>query len=211
MYCILFLHQTTTHRKRELHFRGCIASSFYIKPQPLDRYFEYVQGCIASSFYIKPQLIIRNAFCGRKLYCILFLHQTTTSRCASGGPRTLYCILFLHQTTTGNAWVYGNAQLYCILFLHQTTTVSHVMAGGDGCIASSFYIKPQLNFIKMELNHVVLHPLSTSNHNQIGALLEMRDVVLHPLSTSNHNRMRFELEKTWVVLHPLSTSNHNDR
>ena len=56
----------------------------------------------------------------------------------------LYCILFLHQTTTGNAWVYDNAWLYCILFLHQTTTREDTERKEIGCIASSFYIKPQL-------------------------------------------------------------------
>ena len=57
---------------------------------------------------------------------------------------TLYCILFLHQTTTGNARVSDNAWLYCILFLHQTTTVLMRLLLWNRCIASSFYIKPQL-------------------------------------------------------------------
>ena len=121
LYCILFLHQTTT--------------------MPLSTYSRST------------------------LYCILFLHQTTTSKLNGRLCRVLYCILFLHQTTTvstsnksrnivvlhplstsnHNPW-YGikrRARLYCILFLHQTTTVCGVASVCIGCIASSFYIKPQ--------------------------------------------------------------------
>ena len=56
------------------------------------------------------------------LYCILFLHQTTTPKPLVRPPQQLYCILFLHQTTTFRNDGNGRAQLYCILFLHQTTT-----------------------------------------------------------------------------------------
>ena len=55
------------------------------------------------------------------MYCILFLHQTTTPACNSP---------FLHE-------------LYCILFLHQTTTLQVLWQRHKSCIASSFYIKPQ--------------------------------------------------------------------
>ena len=77
------------------------------------------------------------------------------------------------------------------------------------CIASSFYIKPQLSNAYVLLLTVVLHPLSTSNHNSLTALLERSYVVLHPLSTSNHNRVVIRDAEGLVVLHPLSTSNHN--
>ena len=56
---------------------------------------------------------------------------------------------------------------------------------------------------------VVLHPLSTSNHNASQYLPFRKTVVLHPLSTSNHNYPREAHAQTRVVLHPLSTSNHN--
>ena len=39
---------------------------------------------------------------------------------------------------------------------------------------------------------------------------EFKYVVLHPLSTSNHNRFLRKIVEDYVVLHPLSTSNHND-
>ena len=56
---------------------------------------------------------------------------------------------------------------------------------------------------------VVLHPLSTSNHNTEATHLSGRRVVLHPLSTSNHNKTILRVLCRLVVLHPLSTSNHN--
>ncbi len=101
LYCILFLHQTTTE-------------------EPVGH---------------------ENAM----LYCILFLHQTTTHRYRGRYPHSLYCILFLHQTTTEPASKQKAIQLYCILFLHQTTTRPLVTHYTPGCIASSFYIKPQLS------------------------------------------------------------------
>ena len=122
-------------------------------------------GCIASSFYIKPQLLSINPISRRELYCILFLHQTTTDLTAVYEATVLYCILFLHQTTTYALHRCLTVSLYCILFLHQTTTFRQKIATGDKlycilflhqtttkpdmaiylqcCIASSFYIKPQ--------------------------------------------------------------------
>ena len=121
LYCILFLHQTTTREGLE-------------------------------------KRIVQ-------LYCILFLHQTTTITISSCIMVLLYCILFLHQTTTPQARIRGHRELYCILFLHQTTTTLGDMSPGACCIASSFYIKPQLRDPLSGRAYVVLHPLSTSNHN----------------------------------------------
>ena len=77
----------------------------------------------------------------------------------------LYCILFLHQTTTEPASIQWASELYCILFLHQTTTHGTASSDAHGCIASSFYIKPQLYAAFPHSESVLLHPLSTSNHN----------------------------------------------
>ena len=55
----------------------------------------------------------------------------------------LYCILFLHQTTTWAGVRFLRRELYCILFLHQTTTSRGLNRLSTCCIASSFYIKPQ--------------------------------------------------------------------
>ena len=77
------------------------------------------------------------------LYCILFLHQTTTNGKGTIAYQQLYCILFLHQTTTRLPIEKSELWLYCILFLHQTTTTASTVLTRLSCIASSFYIKPQ--------------------------------------------------------------------
>ena len=105
----------------QILINGCIASSFYIKPQPSVSVIMERSRCIASSFYIKPQ------------------------------PR------------------------------------GQVFFRERSCIASSFYIKPQQMRYLMSRTVVVLHPLSTSNHNDWRAGAQTPRVVLHPLSTSNHN------------------------
>ncbi len=66
--------------------------------------------------------------CENRLYCILFLHQTTTILPAAAVGAPLYCILFLHQTTTESRRGELAARLYCILFLHQTTTMSSIFS-----------------------------------------------------------------------------------
>ena len=231
---------------------SCIASSFYIKPQPEDRNRQFRRCCIASSFYIKPQLpncrpeqrnsCIASSFyikpqlrhvplatevvvlhplstsnhnytVGGSIRRMVVLHPLSTSNhnerlkgagsvCVVLHPlstsnhninrprlryRLLYCILFLHQTTTYFSLKTPGGVLYCILFLHQTTTPLECSALHPCCIASSFYIKPQRQCTGVRRCAVVLHPLSTSNHNVCDARVTYENVVLHPLSTSNHN------------------------
>ena len=101
-----------------------------------------VQGCIASSFYIKPQLSMRLV---HRRFVVLHPLSTSNHNSAKNTtyPDRLYCILFLHQTTTLCSRKGQSTPLYCILFLHQTTTDRMSSDNTIGCIASSFYIKPQ--------------------------------------------------------------------
>ena len=126
LYCILFLHQTTTAPSHGSHIPSCIASSFYIKPQPLYECVPSCFGCIASSFYIKPQL-----WFGNRSTREVVLHPLSTSNhnfvWNHALALQLYCILFLHQTTTDADKELANLKLYCILFLHQTTTDDAVL------------------------------------------------------------------------------------
>ena len=187
LYCILFLHQTTT---TEAEYNA-----------------ESMLYCIL--FLHQTTTINARIHQNYKLYCILFLHQTTTRSPVIFSARMLYCILFLHQTTTWKLPTSCMAGLYCILFLHQTTTGQSEDEVTARCIASSFYIKPQPFITDRCPEWVVLHPLSTSNHNHAAHLPVTVRVVLHPLSTSNHNDRKYSLQHVCVVLHPLSTSNHN--
>ena len=99
-------------------------------------------SCIASSFYIKPQHVIMILTIP---WVVLHPLSTSNHNCQTltccYWP--LYCILFLHQTTTSSPRYWSVHMLYCILFLHQTTTLNHHLQYCLCCIASSFYIKPQ--------------------------------------------------------------------
>ena len=143
---------------------------------------------------------------------ILILHQTTTSGSYSAGLTWLSYILILHQTTTCARGLCYLPWLSYILILHQTTTLSALgmiavsclislfyikpqqyttkSLCGTGCLISLFYIKPQPVISCYRLDHVVLYPYSTSNHNFILLLICVRFVVLYPYSTSNHNSCR---------------------
>ena len=120
LYCILFLHQTTTTAAPVPSASSCIASSFYIKPQQAHATLVADVSCIASSFYIKPQQIHED-YDG----FVVVLHPLSTSN---------------HNFSRVDTF---NFLLYCILFLHQTTTPLCKLSTSISCIASSFYIKPQ--------------------------------------------------------------------
>ena len=166
------------------------------------------------------------------LYCILFLHQTTTAGFACELRASLYCILFLHQTTTFrpatnlillvvlhplstsnhnicNVRVIYE-KLYCILFLHQTTTATWTPLCLPCCIASSFYIKPQLKVPEKRDKWVVLHPLSTSNHNSSNSfnnfILLYCILFLHQTTTRTTANDCLDVLYCILFLHQTTTS-----
>ena len=121
MYCILFLHQTTTTTNAAFEALGCIASSFYIKPQPHGDNQYANECCIASSFYIKPQHI--QWVEAYDECCIASSFYIKPQHYEDGLTESLRCI----------------ASSFYIK--PQPCTICR--AGKSGCIASSFYIKPQ--------------------------------------------------------------------
>ena len=167
-YVVLYLHSTSNHNYRREGTerpRGCIISSFYIKPQP----GRHGQGVWT------------------ELYYIFILHQTTTKYFALIINNLLYYIFILHQTTT---WVvdivlphsciissfyikpqHANGRKrkqLVVLYLHSTSNHNTLFA-----LAWPLY--------------VVLYLHSTSNHNTFFALVYLWRVVLYLHSTSNHN------------------------
>ena len=55
------------------------------------------------------------------------------------------------------------------------------------CNSFYFYIKPQLTGYGLVSCGIVIHSISTSNHN-LGVYLALRErIVIHSISTSNHN------------------------
>ena len=55
------------------------------------------------------------------------------------------------------------------------------------CNSFYFYIKPQPFPPLSSHLHVVIHSISTSNHNRYSACPGLSAVVIHSISTSNHN------------------------
>ena len=156
-------------RRPQLRYRPrCIASSFYIKPQPICPHEQFCYSCIASSFYIKPQLHCHRQYqsygCIASSFYIkpqlpvwatsffkVVLHPLSTSNHNKSDVSQAGTGVVLHPLSTSNhnTSLHGDGflSLYCILFLHQTTTKAVRYVHHHSCIASSFYIKPQLNQI----------------------------------------------------------------
>ena len=77
------------------------------------------------------------------------------------------------------------------------------------CNSFYFYIKPQHNDGSGKCSVVVIHSISTSNHNWKRARKSAVNVVIHSISTSNHNWIAQFIKEFLVVIHSISTSNHN--
>ena len=77
------------------------------------------------------------------------------------------------------------------------------------CNSFYFYIKPQLFHIPLLSVIVVIHSISTSNHNLLFSFVACGSVVIHSISTSNHNHLNKMQILFLVVIHSISTSNHN--
>ena len=92
LYCILFLHQTTTEFLLFLSLIRCIASSFYIKPQQTHYFFDVGARCIASSFYIKPQ--------HGSYQLLVWLGCIASSFYIKPQPRTPDTLIFGHLTAS---------------------------------------------------------------------------------------------------------------
>ena len=143
LYCILFLHQTTTLETFLGVNVSCIASSFYIKPQPHGDSQYARECCIASSFYIKPQHIVADAdglgCCIASSFYIkpqLVLPATSIVSC---------CIASSFYIKPQPECAGGKEYSGCIAssFYIKPQRPFTVPYFPTGCIASSFYIKPQ--------------------------------------------------------------------
>ena len=121
LYCILFLHQTTTSVVPLISSERCIASSFYIKPQHARNSCAAYSSCIASSFYIKPQP--DNNI------------RSNTKRCIASSFYIKPQLQFKFKSVPGCCI----ASSFYIKPQRRADNISPYRR----CIASSFYIKPQ--------------------------------------------------------------------
>ena len=143
--------------------------------------------CLISSFYIKPQRFSRRSYRHG-----IVLYRLSTSN---------------HNISTS---YFTSTILSYIVFLHQTTTTCKVTQKYMHCLISSFYIKPQLQYLVNSFLTIVLYCLSTSNHNSPSTESNVPCIVLYCLSTSNHNKNGQEIntyELSYIVfLHQTTTS-----
>ena len=117
LYIVLFLHQTTTRSQSFCTWFGCISYYSYIKPQPVrgfDNSVSVVYRTIPTSNHNEFDSIGME----RRLYIVLFLHQTTTSGFPEFTAFRLYIVLFLHQTTTYNVDI-ADKQHVTITFINK--------------------------------------------------------------------------------------------
>ena len=144
LYYIFILHQTTTSAMLSFIFLRCIISSFYIKPQLLDKIQNYSASCIISSFYIKPQHTQCANF--EELGCIIssfYIKPQLIFRCWP----FLAVVLYLHSTSNHNGVPRNDISDDVVLYLHSTSNHNGHQKHGSTC-------------------QVVLYLHSTSNHNQ---------------------------------------------
>ena len=154
-----------------------------------------------------------NPLCNVCSSLLVVLHPLSTSNHNGGSSScrqgALYCILFLHQTTTYYADEKKAWELYCILFLHQTTTDAQYTASREGCIASSFYIKPQLKYIvSLTAHSCIASSFYIKPQLRVFAKLLRTGCIASSFYIKPQPNER-RLYQASVVLHPLSTSNHN--
>ena len=100
LYCILFLHQTTTFTAFRIK-----STSVVLHPLSTSNHNGGDISVQISTVVLHPLSTSNHNFPNThrhkdRLYCILFLHQTTTITISLFPASPLYCILFLHQTTT---------------------------------------------------------------------------------------------------------------
>ncbi len=165
---------------------GCSSFQFYIKPQLVCGVASVCIGCSSFQFYIKPQLSsYQNG------YKYVVPHSNSTSNHNDyehyDYPEGLFLIPILHQTTTCRR---GN-----LLIMR--------------CSSFQFYIKPQLNFLRL------LHLKGCSSFQfYIKPQLSNTQVCLHRCCSSFQfyikPQLRISVDRTFVVVpHSNSTSNHN--
>ena len=188
------------------------------------------RGCLSSCSYIKPQL---REVRSRKATVVYHLVPTSNHNCSllADSVRKLFIILFLHQTTTMevarlalagclSSCSYIKPQhrwqsLFCKrVVYHLVPTSNH----NDG--ASSYRGRVVVYHLVPTSNHngnakrnlkaqVVYHLVPTSNHNTSVSRPFTELVVYHLVPTSNHNSPCEVDEWSEVVYHLVPTSNHN--
>ena len=120
---VLYLHSTSNHNSCALMMWSKMLYYIFILHQTTTVHHEWLhsKGCIISSFYIKPQLITP-ANCLQPV--VLYLHSTSNHNCTRFANALKNVVLYLHSTSNHNnrGFTDNFTSLYYIFILHQTTT-----------------------------------------------------------------------------------------
>ena len=230
LFLIPILHQTTTdNRVLSLH-SGCSSFQFYIKPQLSPAIPRKAFCCSSFQFYIKPQPLYE---CVPSCFVVPHSNSTSNHNVEETTLRSpqLFLIPILHQTTTDNRVLslhsgcssfqfYIKPQLspaiprkaFCcssFQFYIKPQRSPALPEFPPGCSSFQFYIKPQHGRPLMEVDGVVPHSNSTSNHNTTGTRITIPQLFLIPILHQTTTSRPAKFSSLFVVSHSNSTSNHN--
>ena len=183
-------------------YQRCSSFQFYIKPQPL---YECVPSCfvVPHSNSTSNHNVEETTLRSPQLFLIPILHQTTTdnrvlslhSGCSSF---QFYIKPQLSPAIPRKAFCCSSFQFYI-----KPQRSPALPEFPPGCSSFQFYIKPQHGRPLMEVDGVVPHSNSTSNHNRYKDGEFSSRVVPHSNSTSNHNSFYGNCNFTWLFLIPI--------
>ena len=187
---------------------GCSSFQFYIKPQLVCGVASVCIGCSSFQFYIKPQRNQLNSYPLTSCSSFQFYIKPQLSSYQNG-----YKYVVPHSNSTSNHNDYEHYDypegLFLIPILHQTTTCRRGNLLIMRCSSFQFYIKPQLNFLRL------LHLKGCSSFQfYIKPQLSNTQVCLHRCCSSFQFYIKPQLYEDSVipisvVPHSNSTSNHN--
>ena len=208
LYIVLFLHQTATSLYRSEDRRSCISFYSYIKPQR-----SLFQKCYSCVVYRSIPTSNRNLYLRSSRNSKVVYRSIPTSnrnmRNRQERLRRLYIVLFLHQTATLRV---ATAKLSCCISFYsyikpQRRRPFHCTL--SCCISFYSYIKPQLLF---DFVHQILSCISFYSYikpQRSRRLALARSVVYRSIPTSNRNSLAQFRDFVYVVYRSIPTSNRN--
>ena len=158
---------TIVSTKLQMSQTNCLISLFYIKPQPLVSYHQYL---IIVLYLFSTSNHNFSPMTDSRMLIVLYLFSTSNHNCQRRHLYLSSIVLYLFSTSNHNTFIAFNSdcmivlylfstsnhncgkcpeclrQLSYISFLHQTTTFEKYNNLDADCLISLFYIKPQRLF-----------------------------------------------------------------
>ena len=189
-------------------YQRCSSFQFYIKPQPL---YECVPSCfvVPHSNSTSNHNVEETTLRSPQLFLIPILHQTTTdnrvlslhSGCSSF---QFYIKPQLSPAIPRKAFCCSSFQFYI-----KPQRSPALPEFPPGCSSFQFYIKPQHGRPLMEVDGVVPHSNSTSNHNGVSFISFFNSLFLIPIlhqTTTQLHGILIALELFLIpILHQTTT------